>query len=98
MQVHSKEYNEENVYNLGLIIFRDQVVRHGCIRDRLRETLLSMVMKERREEVVDKSAIKNACQMLVVLWIQNRSVYEEDFERPFIQQSTERERAPRNLP
>ncbi|XP_003737732.1 cullin-3 [Galendromus occidentalis] len=88
-RVYTKEYNEENVYNLGLIIFRDQVVRHGCIRDRLRETLLSMVMKERRGEVVDRSAIKNACQMLVVLGIQNRSVYEEDFERPFIQQSTE---------
>lgn len=30
-------YNKimENVYNLGLIIFRDQVVRYGCIRDHL---------------------------------------------------------------
>lgn len=89
LQVYVAQYNEENVYNLGLIIFRDQVVRYGCIRDRLRETLLQMVMKERRGEVVDRSAIKNACQMLVILGIQNRSVYEEDFERPFLQQSTE---------
>ncbi|XP_022710351.1 cullin-3-like isoform X2 [Varroa jacobsoni] len=88
-RVYVAQYNEENVYNLGLIIFRDQVVRYGCIRDRLRETLLQMVMKERRGEVVDRSAIKNACQMLVILGIQNRTVYEEDFERPFLQQSTE---------
>jgi len=48
-----------------------------------------MVMKERRGEVVVRSAIKNVCQMLMVLGINSRSVYEEDFERPFLQQSAE---------
>lgn len=46
-------------------------------------------MRERRGEVVDRIAIKNACQMLMVLGINSRSVYEEDFERPFLQQSAE---------
>ena len=46
--------NVENVYNLGLIIFRDQVVRWPEIRDHLRYTLLEMVAKERRGEVVDR--------------------------------------------
>ncbi|XP_021934153.1 cullin-3-B-like isoform X3 [Zootermopsis nevadensis] len=66
-----------------------QVVRYGCIRDHLRETLLDMVMRERKGEVVDRIAIKNACQMLMVLGINSRTVYEEDFERPFLQQSAE---------
>lgn len=44
----------ENVYNLGLIIFRDQVVRYGCIRDHLRQTLLDMIARERKGEVVDR--------------------------------------------
>jgi cullin 3 len=48
-----------------------------------------MVMRERKGEVVDRIAIKNACQMLMVLGINSRSVYEEDFERPFLQQSAE---------
>lgn len=48
-----------------------------------------MVMRERRGEVVDRLAIKNACQMLMVLGIDQRSVYEEDFERPFLNQSSE---------
>lgn len=48
-----------------------------------------MVMQERRGEVVDRIAIKNACQMLMVLGIEKRSVYEEDFERPFLQLSAE---------
>jgi cullin 3 len=48
-----------------------------------------MIAKERRGEVTDRSAIKNACQMLVTLGIDSRIVYEEDFEAPFLQQSAE---------
>ncbi|XP_034942542.1 cullin-3 isoform X2 [Chelonus insularis] len=88
-RVYVQQNDVDNVYNLGLIIFRDQVVRYGCVRDHLRETLLGMVARERRGEVVDRMAIKNACQMLMCLGINNRLVYEEDFERPFLQQSAE---------
>jgi len=48
-----------------------------------------MVVRERRGEVVDRLAIKNACQMLMILGIESRAVYEEDFERPFLHQSAE---------
>ncbi|KAJ8670266.1 hypothetical protein QAD02_001525 [Eretmocerus hayati] len=88
-RVYVQQNNVDNVFNLGLIIFRDQVVRYGCIRDHLRETLLGMVARERRGEIVDRIAIKNACQMLMLLGINSRQVYEEDFERPFLQQSNE---------
>ncbi|KAF7991879.1 hypothetical protein HCN44_010680 [Aphidius gifuensis] len=88
-RVYVQQNSVDNVYNLGLIIFRDQVVRYGCVRDHLRETLLGMVSRERRGEVVDRMAIKNACQMLMRLGINCRLVYEEDFERPFLQQSAE---------
>jgi len=88
-RVYVQQNNVENVYNLGLIIFRDQVVRHPSIRDHLRSILLDMVAKERRGEVVDRGAVKNACQMLMVLGIDSRAVYEEDFERPFLDQSAE---------
>ncbi|XP_024890678.1 cullin-3-like [Temnothorax curvispinosus] len=86
-----QQNNVDNVYNLGLIIFRDQIVRYECVKEHLRETLLGMIARERRGEVVDvdRSAIKNACQMLITLGINNRQVYEEDFERPFLQQSAE---------
>lgn len=65
------------------------MVRHPTIRDHLRTTLLEMVARERRGEVVDRGAVKNACQMLMVLGIDSRNVYEEDFERPFLEQSAE---------
>ncbi|ESO98941.1 hypothetical protein LOTGIDRAFT_231265 [Lottia gigantea] len=88
-RVYVQQNNVDNVYNLGLIIFRDQVVRNPIIRDHLQTTLLEMVAKERRGEVVDRGAVKNACQMLMVLGIDSRCVYEEDFERPFLEQSAE---------
>ncbi|CAF1210691.1 unnamed protein product, partial [Didymodactylos carnosus] len=36
-----------------------------------------------------RSAVKNACQMLMSLGIDSRCVYAEDFETPFLQQSAE---------
>ena len=46
--------NVDSVYNLGLKIFRDQVIRQNDIRECLRETLLDLVGRERRGEVVDR--------------------------------------------
>jgi cullin 3 len=66
-----------------------QVVRYSVIGDSLRTTLLELVARERRGEVVDRIAIRNACSMLMILGIDSRNVYEEDFERPFLQQSAE---------
>ncbi|PIK46535.1 putative cullin-3-B [Apostichopus japonicus] len=88
-RVYVQQNNVDNVYNLGLKIFRDQVVRYGNIREHLQQTLLDMVMRERRGEVVDRLAVKNACQMLMVLGIETRTVYEEDFEQPFLEQSAD---------
>ena len=39
--------------------------------------------------LVARGAVKNACQMLMVLGIDSRAVYEEDFEKPFLEQSAE---------
>lgn len=88
-RVYVQNYNVDPVYNLGLILFRDTVVRYPLIKDHLRQTLLEMVHKERRGELTDRSAIRNACQMLMTLGIESRSVYSEDFEDPFLQQSAE---------
>merc|ERR1719193_2465486 len=55
----------------------------------IRDILLYMIQKERRGEVIDRLAIKNACQMLMMLGIETRNVYEEDFESHFLKQSAE---------
>ncbi|KAF6040014.1 CUL3 [Bugula neritina] len=88
-RVYVQQHEVENVYNLGLIIFRDHVIHHHHIREKLTSTLLDMVAKERRGEVVDRGAVKNACQMLMALGIDSRTVYEEDFEQPFLARSAD---------
>lgn len=86
-RVYVQQNNVDNVYNLGLILFRDHVVRYGLIRDQIRVTLLDFVMKERNGELIDRLAVKSTCHMLIHLGIESRSVYEEDFEKHFLQQS-----------
>ncbi|EDW89764.2 cullin-3-A isoform X1 [Drosophila yakuba] len=86
-RVYVQQREVDNVYNLGLILFRDQVVRYSEIQKALREKLLGMVMEERHGEAINHLAIKNACSMLITLGINSRTVYEEDFEKPFLAQS-----------
>ncbi|KAH8325882.1 hypothetical protein KR067_009683 [Drosophila pandora] len=86
-RVYVQQREVDNVYNLGLILFRDQVVRFSEIQKALREKLLGMVMEERHGEAINHLAIKNACSMLITLGINSRTVYEEDFEKPFLAQS-----------
>lgn len=81
--------NVDNVYNVGLNLFRDHVINNTLIRDHLRNTLLTQVAIERRGELIEAHWIKNVCQMLVQLGIDKRSVYEEIFEQPFLEQSAE---------
>lgn len=89
-RVYVSQNKIENVYNLGLNLFREHVVRYGGgIREHLRDTLLSSVRRERRGEVIDRLAVRHACQMLIELGIDSRAVYQEDFERPFLQESAE---------
>jgi cullin 3 len=86
-RTYVKDNELHNVYDLGLIVFRDQVVRFDCIQKYLREVLFSMITSERNGEVIDQNVIKNAFQMLMELGINNRSVYEEVFEQPFLEHS-----------
>jgi len=44
----------EPVYNLGVILFRDNIVRYPPIRDHLRQTLLNMISKESDGEADEK--------------------------------------------
>ncbi|KAH7939529.1 hypothetical protein HPB52_013522 [Rhipicephalus sanguineus] len=81
---HQKEHGDDNVDKLGVSLFRDEVARYTDVRDRLCETLLSLVETEREGGSVNRLAMKQACDMLESLGHGSRSVYEEDFELPFL--------------
>ncbi|KRX82472.1 Cullin-3, partial [Trichinella sp. T6] len=88
-RVYVSQHSVDPVYDLGLILFRDEVIRYDGIRDNLSNTLLNMIMAERHGEAIHMLSVKNACLMLMALGIHARTVYEEDFENPFLQQSAE---------
>lgn len=77
--------NVPNVYDMGLLLFRDTVARDVHIKRRLLEQLLALIARERSGEVVDRSLLKSAATMLVELGCGSRDVYVADFERVFLE-------------
>jgi cullin 3 len=87
--VYVTQSNVPSVYDLGLSLFRANLARNPKIKDRLLKVLLANVQRERNGEVIARSQMKNITQMLVDLGISNRAVYEEDFERQFLEASSQ---------
>ncbi len=59
--------NEEvTVYDLGLTLFRDEVVHHTLVKEHLQSTLLAMVAQERRGEIVDRYVAYTNTYMIII--------------------------------
>ncbi|KAI3713173.1 hypothetical protein L1987_71746 [Smallanthus sonchifolius] len=69
------------VHELGLNLWRDNIVHTIKIQMRLKDTLLELVQKERAGEVINRGLMRNVVKMLMDL---GSSVYQEDFEKPFL--------------
>ncbi|XP_049268817.1 cullin-3-B-like [Rhipicephalus sanguineus] len=87
--VYAPQTNIESVSKAGVFLLRDEVARCADVRDRLRETMLGLVKTEREGNPVDKVSLKKAGEMLVALGLDSRSVYEKDFEKPFLVESAQ---------
>ncbi|CAH9084542.1 unnamed protein product [Cuscuta europaea] len=74
------------VYELGLNLWRDNVIHSVKIQTRLQDTLLKLVEQERTGEVINRSLMRNITKMLIDLGI---SVYEDNFEIPFLEVSAD---------
>eukprot|EP00455_Lapot_gusevi_P049191 TRINITY_DN692_c0_g1_i20.p1 TRINITY_DN692_c0_g1~~TRINITY_DN692_c0_g1_i20.p1 ORF type:complete len:693 (+),score=118.21 TRINITY_DN692_c0_g1_i20:75-2153(+) len=77
------------VYDMGLLQFRDKIVRHTSVRPRLQQALLDNIYRDRIGERIDRVLIKHALQMLVEVSpdasrSQYYPVYQEDFEAEFL--------------
>ncbi|KAH7968275.1 hypothetical protein HPB52_007308 [Rhipicephalus sanguineus] len=81
--------NVDSVEKLGVLLFRDEVAHCAVVRDNLRDTMLGLVKTEREGNLVDRVSLKKACEMLVALGLGSKSVYEEDFEKPFLVESAQ---------
>ncbi|GMT32261.1 hypothetical protein PFISCL1PPCAC_23558, partial [Pristionchus fissidentatus] len=88
-RVYVEQQKCEPVYSLGIGIFRDEIVRQDRVSEHLRKVLLEMIAEERAGVTVKWSGIKSACAMLVSLGLDNKQVYEVDFEAPFLKETAE---------
>ncbi|KAF5196749.1 Cullin-3b [Thalictrum thalictroides] len=72
------------VHELGLNLWRDNIIHSGKIQTRLLNTLLELVQRERTGEVINRGLMRNIVKMLMDL---GSAVYQEDFEKPFLEVS-----------
>ncbi|KEH41032.1 cullin-3A-like protein [Medicago truncatula] len=82
--------NKTPVYELGLSLWRENVIYSNQIRTRLSNMLLVLVCKDYAGEVVDRKLIRYITNMLMDL---GPSVYMQEFENPLLQVSAEFYRA-----
>lgn len=78
------------VHELGLNLWRDNVIHSSKIQTRLLNTLLELILRERTGEVINRGLMRNIIKMLMEL---GPSVYQEDFEKPFLEVSADFYRA-----
>ncbi|KAK7847870.1 cullin-3A [Quercus suber] len=70
------------VHELGMNLWRDNIIHSGKIQTRLLNTLLELVLKERTGKVINRGLMSNIIKMLMDL---GSSVYQGDFKRPFLE-------------
>ncbi|KAL1551018.1 Cullin-3A [Salvia divinorum] len=78
------------VHELGLNLWRDHVIHNSKIQSRLLNTILELIQRERTGEVINRGLMRNIIKMLMDL---GPSVYQEDFEKSFLQVSADFYRA-----
>ncbi|KAI3808672.1 hypothetical protein L1987_24630 [Smallanthus sonchifolius] len=69
------------VHELGLNLWRDNIIHSTNIQTRLKDTLMEIMRRERNGEVVNRGLMRNIIKMLMDL---GPSVYQQDFEKPFL--------------
>lgn len=74
------------VHELGLNLWRDNVIHSNKIQTRLLNTLLEYILKERTGEVINRGLMRNVIKMLMDL---GPAVYQEDFEKHFLDVSAD---------
>ncbi|CAI9780664.1 unnamed protein product [Fraxinus pennsylvanica] len=74
------------VHELGLNLWRDNIIHYNKIQTRLRDTLLELVQNERTGDVINRGLMRSTTKMLMDL---GAKVYEENFEKPFVEVSVD---------
>lgn len=74
-------------FDLGLSVFRDQVVMVSPLNGRIKRLLLNNIKKERCGELIERALLKSIINMLVELGLKTKETYQEVFERDFLEET-----------
>jgi cullin 3 len=77
------------IYEQGTLLFRAVVARHADVKPRAQRLLLAAVDDARRGRPVDLQLLRGTLAMLVELGVGSTSVYAEDFELRFVQDTAQ---------
>lgn len=72
------------IYDLGVELFKQNVLDRDEVPARLRTKLLSNVMMERGNQTIDRLVMRNCLSMLVDVSSASKEVYQELFEQQFL--------------
>jgi cullin 3 len=78
------QHKKVPVYNMSLQVFREVIAYHTEVRERMRAILLGNIAQERAGFIIDRDIMKEILAMLVDLGVDGIIIYEEDFERHFL--------------
>uniref|UniRef100_A0A914PDS0 Cullin family profile domain-containing protein n=1 Tax=Panagrolaimus davidi TaxID=227884 RepID=A0A914PDS0_9BILA len=75
------------VINLGQHLFNTEIILNSNVCDRMKTVMSEMIESSRKSENWEE--LKTACKMLLELGDGNRKIYEECFEKVFLEKSAE---------
>ena len=73
-RIYVKHHNKAPVHDLGLFLWRDQVVRRAPIQDRILNILLDMVHRERSGEIIDRALVRSVTQVNTAAFLADKCI------------------------
>lgn len=63
-RIYVKHHHKLPVHELGLLLWREHVVRHAPIQERLLNILLETIHRERTGEMIDRALVRAITQVM----------------------------------
>lgn len=75
------------VYDLGLLLFKDELILNPMVKTKLSQELLGTIQRERDGFIIDRDSVRTVLSMLLELGINGANLYEDLFEKQFLEET-----------
>eukprot|EP01065_Artemidia_motanka_P045746 TRINITY_DN6784_c2_g1_i1.p1 TRINITY_DN6784_c2_g1~~TRINITY_DN6784_c2_g1_i1.p1 ORF type:complete len:797 (+),score=275.93 TRINITY_DN6784_c2_g1_i1:116-2392(+) len=84
---YTKHSSKDSLRDCGLLCFKETI--YDKVKDELRLAVFDNILREREGELVDRTTLKEAINLFIVMGMDSVQVYHEDFEVPFLRCTAE---------